>query len=37
MILYTDQLQRANSYDPIVDSTDVKGGLWTVDNVGELA
>ena len=37
MILYTDQLQRANSSDPIVDSTDVKGGLWTVDNVGELA
>ena len=36
MILYTDQLQRADSDYPIVASTDVKGGLWTVDTAEEL-
>lgn len=36
MILFTEQLQRANSKYPIVDSKDVKGGLWTVDTIEEL-
>lgn len=36
MILFTDQLQRANSDDPIVDSSDVKGGLVTVETESKL-
>ena len=36
MILFTDQLQRGNSNYPIVDSNDVKGGLWTVNTYSEL-
>lgn len=30
MILYTDQIQRANSDDPIVGSSDIKGGIHSV-------
>lgn len=36
MILYTDQLQRANPDYPIVNSSDVKGGFFTVDLPEEL-
>ena len=37
MILFTDKLQRANPDYPIVDSSDVKGGFFTVDVVEELS
>jgi hypothetical protein len=37
MILFTDKLQRADSTYPIVDSSDVKGGFFTVDEEIELS
>lgn len=36
MILYTDQIQRANPKFPIVASSDIKGGLQTVNTLSEL-
>lgn len=36
MILYTDQIQRANPNFPIVDSNDVKGGLQAVNTLDDL-
>ena len=36
MILYTDQLQRANPKYPIVNSSDLKGGLQTVNSLDDL-
>ena len=36
MIFFTDKLQHTNSDYPIVDSSDVKGGFFTVDDSTEL-
>ena len=36
MIYFTDKLGRTNPKYPIIDSQDVAGGLFTVDNVQEL-
>lgn len=36
MILFPESLQRNNPKYPIADSNDIKGGIWTVDQVSEL-